>query len=250
MNKASLSRRARSISALNWIHFAGGGSQMAKSRGITTFILVLSFSALVITACETQQERSGVTEPTPSPGVTGSPSPGVSPTNGATGSPTMSPGVSPTGAAAVSLTPFDREFLTDAARGSALEVQLGNIAAQKATNDDVKRFGQRMATDHSQGGQTIQQMASNLKFILPQDMSPEQKIEISRLENVSGKAFDRDYMKAMVKDHMKDLSEYERAATQATNAEIKQYASQALPMMRDHLKEAREIAGKLGVKGE
>jgi putative membrane protein len=148
------------------------------------------------------------------------------------------------------LTPYDREFLTDAARGAAMEVQLGNTATQKATSDEVKRFGQRMATDHSQEGQAIRQMASNLKFTLPQDLTPEQQNAVSRLEKLSGKAFDREYMKAMVADHVKDVSEFERAASQATNAEIKQFASQALPMMRDHLKQAREIAGKLGVKGE
>ena len=217
---------------------------MAKSKGITTFILTLSITTLIITACETQQERTGVTEPTPSPTamLTTSPSPGASPA--------FSPGASPTMGATGTLTPYDREFLTDAARGASMEVQLGNFAAQKATNDEVKRFGQRLATDHSQGGQTIRQMASNLKFTLPQELTPEQRNLVSRLENLSGKAFDREYIKEMVADHVKDISEYERAAAQATIAEIKQYASQSLPMLRDHLKQAREIAAKLGVKVE
>jgi len=131
-----------------------------------------------------------------------------------------------------------------------MEVQLGNTAAQKATNEEVKRFGQRMATDHSQGGQTIRQMASNLKFTLPQELTPEQRTLVTKLENLSGKAFDRDYIKTMIADHQKDISEYERAASQATNPEIKQYASQALPMLRDHLKQAREISAKLGGKAE
>jgi putative membrane protein len=140
--------------------------------------------------------------------------------------------------------------LTDAASGASLEVQLGNLAAQKATNEDVKRFGQRMATDHSQGGQTIRQMASNLKFTLPQELEPQQRTVVSRLENLSGKAFDREYMKEMVNDHVLEISEFERAEKQATIAEIKQFATEALPMLRDHLKQAREISAKLGVKAE
>ncbi|HKQ72834.1 MAG TPA: DUF4142 domain-containing protein [Blastocatellia bacterium] len=217
---------------------------MTKSRCITTFILILSITTLVIAACETHPERTGVGEATPTPTamMTTSPSPGASPA--------ISPGSSPAIGLTGKLTPYDREFLTDAARGASLEVQLGNFAAQKATNEDVKRFGQRLATDHSQGGQTIRQMASNLKFTLPQELTPEQQILVSRLENLSGSAFDREYIKAMIADHVKDISEYERAAAQATIAEIKQYASQALPMLRDHLKMAREIGRKLGVKAE
>jgi putative membrane protein len=215
---------------------------MVKSRGITTFILTLSLTTLIITACETQQERTGEATPTPTATITTSPSPGASPA--------YSPGASPTMGAAGALSPYDREFLTEAARGATLEVQLANLAAQKATSDEVKRYAQRLATDHSQAGQTIRQMASNLKFTLPQDLTPEQRNLVSRLENLSGKAFDRDYIKAMIADHQKDISEYERAASQATNQEIKQFASQALPMLRDHLKQAREIAGKLGVKAE
>lgn len=105
-----------------------------------------------------------------------------------------------------------------------------------------------MATDHSQLGQKLQQLASNLGVTLPPDLKPEQQALVSRLEKLSGKTFDREYIKEMVNDHAKDVSEFERAVTQASNADIKQFASEALPTLRDHLKMAREIAGKLGGK--
>lgn len=215
---------------------------MANSRGITTFTLTLGFTALIFTACETQseRERERVGEATPSPTV------GITPSPTGTASPYASPGASPVAA----LTAPEKEFLTNAARGGMLEVQLGNLAAQKASSDDVKQFGERMSTDHSQLGQKLQQLASNLNFTLPQDLKPEQQNIVSRSEKLAGKAFDREYMKEMVSDHVKDISEFERAASQATNADIKQFASEALPTMRDHLKMAREIAGKLGVKSQ
>jgi putative membrane protein len=205
---------------------------MANSRGITTFILTLGFTVLILTACEPRPERERVGEATPSPTV------------GVTPSPTASPTGSP-----VALTTAEKDFLSNAARGGMVEVQLGNMAAQKASSEDVKQFGERMATDHSQLGQKLQQLATNLGFQLPGDLKPEQQNLVSRLEKLSGKAFDREYIKEMVKDHAKDVSEFERAANQATNADIKQFASNALPTLRDHLNMAREIAGKLGAKG-
>jgi len=205
---------------------------MANSRGITTFILTLGFTVLILTACEPRPERERVGEATPSPTV------------GVTPSPTASPTASP-----VALTTAEKDFLSNAARSGMVEVQLGNMAAQKASSEDVKQFGERMATDHSQLGQKLQQLATNLGFQLPGDLKPEQQNLVSRLEKLSGKAFDREYIKEMVKDHAKDVSEFERAANQATNADIKQFASNALPTLRDHLNMAREIAGKLGAKG-
>jgi len=207
---------------------------MANSRGITTFILTLGFTALIFTACETQPERERVGEATPSPTV------GITPSPTGTPSPYASPTASP-----VALTAPEKQFLENAGRGGMLEVQLGNLATQKASSNDVKQFGERMATDHGQLGQKLQQLASNLNFTLPQDLKPEQQAVVSRLENLSGKAFDREYMKQMVNDHVKDISAFERAASQATNADIKQFVSEALPTLREHLKLAREIVGKL-----
>jgi len=200
---------------------------MANSRGITTFILTLGFTALIFTACETQPERERVT-PSPTVGITPSPTGAASPT-----------------ASPVALTAPEKEFMANAARGGMLEVQLGNLATQKASSNDVKQFGERMATDHGQLGQKLQQLASNLNVTLPQDLKPEQQAVVSRFEKLTGKAFDRDFMKEMVNDHVKDISEFERAASQATNPDIKQFVSEALPTLRDHLKMAREIAAKL-----
>jgi putative membrane protein len=207
---------------------------MANSRGITTFILTLGFTALIFTACETQPERQPIGEATPSPAVGMTPSPGV----------TASPGASPT----APITSTERQFIMDAARGSMVEVQLGNLAAQKASGNEVKQFGEQLATSHSQLGQKLQQLASNLNITLPQDLDTEQRNLVSSLEKLSGKAFDREFVKAMVNDHVKDISEFERAASQATNPEIKQFVSEALPTLREHLKTARELASKLGVK--
>jgi putative membrane protein len=213
---------------------------MANRRGITTLILTLGLTSLISLACERETERQTVTttEATPSPAVGVSPSP--------TGA--ASPYASPTGSP-VALTSSEKEFMTNAARGGMLEVQLGNLAAQKATSPDVKQFGERMATDHGQLGQRLQQLASNMNLPTEQQLSPEQQSAVTRLQNLSGKAFDREYMKMMITDHTKDVAAFRRMASQATNPDIKQFATSALPTLEDHLKMAHEISGKLGGRG-
>jgi putative membrane protein len=213
---------------------------MANSRGITTLILTLGITAMIFTGCERETERTTtVTEASPSPavGLTPSPTGAASPYGSPTGSP-------------VALTPTEKDFISRASRGSMEEVQLGRLAAEKGSSPEVKQFGERMVTDHGQLGQRLQQMASNLNVTPEQQLSPEQQNTLSRLEKLSGKAFDREYIRTMVADHVKDISEFERIATQATNANIKQFASESLPMLRDHLNSAREIAAKLGAKSQ
>lgn len=209
---------------------------MVNSRGITTSILTLGFTALTLTACETQTERERVTEAIPSPTVGVTPAPGVA--------------ASPVATPVAALSPSERTFMADAARGGMMEVQLSNLAEQKASSNDVKRFAEHIATSHSQLGQKLQQLASSLNVTLPQTLEPQQQNLVSRLEKLSSKAFDREYLKTMISDHLKDISEFERAATETTNADIKQFVSEALPTLRDHLKTARELATKLGIKVE
>jgi putative membrane protein len=70
----------------------------------------------------------------------------------------------------------------------------------------------------------------------------------ARLEKLSGKAFDRAYMRDMVTDHTKDVSEFRMESKNAKDPDVKNFASQTLPTLKDHLKEAKSIAPKAGVK--
>jgi putative membrane protein len=193
----------------------------------------LSILAITISACETSERHEGT-----APVAISSPSPTT----------TMEPTTSPTVSPAATLTSADQNFLMNAARGNLFEVRMGNLAMQKASSNEVKEFGQRIVTDHSQAEQKLDQMATAMNFTLPHEVSPEQQSEINHVEKASGKDFDREFMKMMVIDHMRDISAFERAASEATNAAVKQFAAQTLPTLKEHAKLAREVAAKVGVK--
>src|SRR3569832_1104941 len=50
-------------------------------------------------------------------------------------------------------------FLQKAAAGQQQEIDLGQLATQKAESDEVKQFGARMVTDHQKARQAVQQLA-------------------------------------------------------------------------------------------
>ena len=146
------------------------------------------------------------------------------------------------------LAPADKQFIKKAAQGGLAEVQLGQLATEKADSPDVKQFGQKMVDDHSKANDQLKQVASNKGVTVPDKLSAKDAATKARLEKLSGKAFDRAYMRDMVMDHTKDVSEFRTEAKTAKDPDVKSFASQTLPTLQDHLKQAKSIAPKAGAK--
>jgi putative membrane protein len=138
----------------------------------------------------------------------------------------------------------DTTFVQKAARGGLAEVELGQLAVQKASSDEVKKFGQRMVDDHSKANDQLKEVAAKEHIDVPQDMTAKDKATKARLEKLSGAKFDKAYMKDMVKDHQKDVAEFERESKMAKDPAVKRFAEQTLPTLKEHLQEAQKLAPK------
>jgi putative membrane protein len=142
------------------------------------------------------------------------------------------------------LSAADKDFAMKAAQGGMAEVSLGQMAAQKATDADVKNFGNRMVNDHGKAGDELKQLATNKGIALPTDLDAEAKKTSADLSKKS-KDFDKSYMNDMVKDHEKDVKEFEKASKDVQDPDLKSWASKTLPVIQDHLNIAKQIASKL-----
>jgi putative membrane protein len=140
------------------------------------------------------------------------------------------------------LSASDQSFVKKAAAGGMAEVELGKLATEKASSDDVKKFGQRMVEDHSKANDQLKQLASQKGVNLPSDLEAKDKALKDRLSKLSGEQFDRAYMKNMVRDHTKDVAEFRKESKSAKDNDLKNFASQTLPTLEDHLKQAKSIA--------
>jgi putative membrane protein len=139
----------------------------------------------------------------------------------------------------------DKEFVTKAGMGGLAEVQMGNLALQKASNADVKAFAQRMVTDHSKANAELAQFATTKGLALPTELSGEHQSGYEHLNSLSGAAFDKAYMEHMVSDHEKDVAEFDKASTSATDADLKAWAGKTLPTLKEHLEQAKTTAKKV-----
>jgi putative membrane protein len=136
----------------------------------------------------------------------------------------------------------DKTFVKKAAEGGLAEVELGQLATQKASSEEVKKFGQRMVDDHSKANDQLKQVAEQEHIKLPTEPSAKDKATKARLEKLSGEQFDHAYMRDMVKDHRTDVSEFAHEAKMGKDPAVKSFAESTLPTLREHLKEAEKIA--------
>jgi putative membrane protein len=168
-------------------------------------------------------------------------------------SPSTSAGMSApagTSAPATKLSRGDRKFMTEAAQGGMAEVQLGQLAAQKAQSDQVKQFGQKMVDDHTKANDQLKQIAASKGVTLPTDLDSKSKREMDRLSKLSGAEFDREYMKHMVSDHKKDVSDFKKEAKSAKDADLKGFASSTTPTLEQHLQLAESTDAAVRKEGK
>lgn len=142
-------------------------------------------------------------------------------------------------AGARSLPGADRKFVENAAIGGLTEVELGNLAQQKASNDQVKQFGARMVQDHSKANDELKQIASSKGVQLPASLDKKHQKDVERFQKMTGAQFDKAYMSHMVDDHKKDVSEFKKEADSGKDGDIKGFASKTLPTLQEHLQLAQ-----------
>jgi len=141
----------------------------------------------------------------------------------------------------------DHKFYKSAAEGGLAEVQLGQLAEDKATDDAIKQFGAKMVTDHSSVNQKLEQLAQSKNITLPTSPSVMEMASKTKLEVLSGNTFDKSYIKGMVKDHEEDIALFKREARSGKDPDAKAFAVATLPTLEEHLKLIRSIAAKDGV---
>ena len=140
----------------------------------------------------------------------------------------------------------DKMFVMKAARGGMSEVELGTLATQKGSSDDVKQFGQKMVDDHSKANDELKSLAQQKGITLPTDSGAEGKAMKAKLDKLSGDQFDKAYMQHMVKDHKKDVAEFKKEADSGKDSDVKAWAGKTLPTLEGHLSTAQDTWKKMG----
>jgi predicted outer membrane protein len=140
------------------------------------------------------------------------------------------------------LNAFDMRFIKRAAADDTAEVKLAELGVKKASSPDVKALAEMIVADHTAGREDLSKLAAAKGVQISNVVDPKDAATFQKLEQASGAEFDKLFLAEMVKSHKACLSNYEEASTGARDVDVRAFAGEALPVLRSHLKKARELS--------
>ncbi|HVU16655.1 MAG TPA: DUF4142 domain-containing protein [Candidatus Didemnitutus sp.] len=137
--------------------------------------------------------------------------------------------------AADSLKHSDRAFIEKAAKAGQKEVQLGEIAAQRATNPQVREYAEMIVSDHKAANEELTALAERKGVMLPAA-----DVNVSKWNEKKTSSFDKDYVDEMVDDHDDAISLFEKGA-KSEDPDIAAFAQKYLPKLQAHYTQAKSF---------
>ena len=140
----------------------------------------------------------------------------------------------------------DQAFVTKLAGVAMAEVELGKLAKDKASSREVKAFANRMIDEHTKAGNELKGIAQRKNITWPAALPPDAVALKDKLSKLSGAAFDRAYIDAMVMGHTEVLAEVKTEAQSGSDPDVKAWAAKASSTVQAHLTHAQKQQGELG----
>jgi putative membrane protein len=133
-----------------------------------------------------------------------------------------------------------REFLHHALEGDNSEIMLGRLAADRARNPRVRDYGQTLASDHAQARQEVVEVGRRFGLQPNREPAPEARDEREKLTGMRGREFDYEFVRYMIDDHRKDISDF-RSEARENHGAVSDLARSQLPTLRKHLELAMSL---------
>jgi putative membrane protein len=119
------------------------------------------------------------------------------------------------------------------------------MGAEMALWADVRQLAEMGVRQHTAANDELKALASSKAVELPKEMPADKKNKMGLLEKKSGAAFDRNFIRKVgVSDHQGDIKQFLMVSRSAKDPDVKSWATKTLPMLREHLGAAQELAKK------
>jgi putative membrane protein len=142
----------------------------------------------------------------------------------------------------------DKHFLMEASQGGMAEIQLGQLASEKAQSPKVKAFGQKMVTDHTKLNNELKPFADKDGVPPPTALSQDDQAELDKLNGLSGADFDKEYVAYMEKDHQHDQQAFQQEVSSTQDPALKKAVEHGLKVVDQHLAMITKIGSSMGVQ--
>jgi len=140
----------------------------------------------------------------------------------------------------------DRQLAACLLDKNKAEVQVGKIAAERATDKDVKEFAEMMVQDHTKAAEKLERLVGSSE---PNDRRSKIERQIGEqclanlrkeLKDKSGHEFDACYMGSQIAGHMQMVATLEVLSNE-TSGELRNIVKDSQPVVEKHLAHAKDI---------
>ena len=140
----------------------------------------------------------------------------------------------------------DQQFLQKATAEGLADVKLGQLAEEKG-GPDVKAFAQKIVADHETINKDLGAVADSLGVIVPKKIGKEDQAEFDKLNGLTGKDFDTEYITFILKAHWAKLHDFYMEASVAADPGLATEVVKAMRVMHDHLGMITQVAKQDGI---
>lgn len=138
----------------------------------------------------------------------------------------------------------DADFLAMAYGDGLFEIEAAKLAQKNASSDEVKALAKTIETDHMKANEQLSALAGNSKVTLPVAVPDKKQSTYNDLAAISGKEFDKKYIKEMIKCHEDAIDAFEKKSKNANNSEIQNFTLKTIPVLTAHKAKADAIKEK------
>lgn len=141
---------------------------------------------------------------------------------------------------------MDKQFVRNAVTEGIADVKLGTLAVQKG-GPSVKDLAQKLVDDHAALNKDMTLVADSLGIMLPKKMRKDDQAEYDKLNGLSGKDFDTEYLTYIVKAHWQNLHAFYMEASLAADPTLQTEVVKTMFTMHQHLGMISKVAADEGI---
>lgn len=142
---------------------------------------------------------------------------------------------------AETVSPGDASFVMQAASGGLAEVELGELALERSSDQGVRNFAQQMISQHSLANEELAELAAEKGLTPPTSLDPGRQAMSDMLGALSGTAFDRHYIIGQIQDHETQLALFQAQTELGDDPDLRAFAARHAPVIQQHAEMARML---------
>lgn len=137
-------------------------------------------------------------------------------------------------------------FVKKVPASNEFEIQSSQMALEKASADDVKKFAQQMIDDHTKAGEDFKKALSQgqtTSATTPADstLMPEQQKMLDELKAASGDEFQSKYITMQANAHKEAVAMFSAYANSGDDPALKEFAKKTLPVLKMHEEHVKQL---------